>query len=68
MIHMIPKRCIYNIHIPTYLGFSYKNIKRIKKIKQTNSSVYKLLNKMKMNMPKNYKTQYETRDFNYKNK
>ena len=64
---MILKRTIYSIHVPTYLGYSYININRIRIRKlKNNSSVYKLLNKMKMNMPKNYKTQYETRDFNYK--
>ena len=62
MIFLLCKRYIYNLNFPVYIGYSYKkyNFYRNKKI---NSSVLLLLNNRKMKLPKNYKTQYETRDF-----
>jgi len=63
LLFNILKRKIYNQNIKTYLGYSNIKYNFFKKSKLVNSTVYKLLKERKMKLPKNYKTQYETRDF-----
>ena len=66
IINYILKRNIYISNIQTYLGYSYIKYNPLNKFryKIINSSVYEILKDRKMKLPKNYETQYETRDFN----
>ena len=66
MINKIIRRNIYHNNYVNYYGINrYRYYKYYKKINH-NSEIIKLIKNRKMKIPKNYKTQYETRDYTNK--